>query len=242
MLFPCERHTKADLALWRNLERADFAHWKRLEASGRVVATVETIRRFCDDGPAYCGVSWGKDSTVLAHLVREASPATPIAWVRVEPIGNPDCGVVRDAFQVGWPGQQYHEVSVQCERDSAGWHATGTLEAGFDAIAERTGTARYLSGVRSDESGARTLRCRLHGTTTKNTCAPLAFWTTADVFAYLAHFELPVHPAYACSGGGRWPRERLRTASLGGQRGAGGGRAEWEREYYGAELRRLEMR
>ncbi|TXH99574.1 MAG: hypothetical protein E6Q76_19695 [Rhizobium sp.] len=63
----------------------------------------------------------------------------------------------------------------------------------------------------------------------------------ADVFAYLAFHGLPVHPNYAMLGAGRWPREYLRTAPLGGKRGDQFGRAEWEREYYGDVLRRLEV-
>ena len=39
--------------------------------------------------------------------------------------------------------------------------------------------------------------------------------------------------------GGRFPRDRIRVASLSGRRGDGMGRAEWEREYYGDVLRRL---
>jgi len=53
-------------------------------------------------------------------------------------------------------------------------------------------------------------------------------------------YNLPVHPAYAMTAGGRWDRKHIRVASLGGQRGAQYGRREWEREYYGDVLRRLE--
>lgn len=60
------------------------------------------------------------------------------------------------------------------------------------------------------------------------------------MFAYLHRFDLPVHPAYAMSRGGLWDRDRIRVASLGGRRGEGMGRAEWERAYYGRELTRLE--
>ena len=71
------------------------------------------------------------------------------------------------------------------------------------------------------------------GESTERTCAPLGGWTGADVFAYLHTHRLPVHPAYACSLGGVLDRDRIRVAALGGERGRGHGRAEWERRYYG---------
>ena len=77
------------------------------------------------------------------------------------------------------------------------------------------------------------------GESSPNTCAPIGWWTARDVFAYLHLHGLPVHPAYAMTRGGLWPRDRIRVASLGGQRGRGAGREEWERLYYGDELRRI---
>jgi len=50
------------------------------------------------------------------------------------------------------------------------------------------------------------------------------------------------HPAYACSMGGALDRAQLRVAALGGDRGSGHGREEWERRYYGRELAEIERR
>ena len=68
----------------------------------------------------------------------------------------------------------------------------------------------------------------------------LAFWRAADVFAYLAQRGLPVHPAYGYLGGGRWARERLRVAEIGDTHGRLSGRGEWEQEYYGDLLHKIE--
>ena len=76
----------------------------------------------------------------------------------------------------------------------------------------------------------------------RENAGPAGLVSAADVFAYLASRQLPVHPAYAMLGGGRYQRDRIRVSSLGGRRGDGMGRAEWEREYYGDILRRLEAR
>jgi len=69
---------------------------------------------------------------------------------------------------------------------------------------------------------------------------PIGRWRQADVFSYLHHHHLPVHPAYAMLGGGRWPRRHIRVHSIGGERGTEHGRREWEQEYYGDVLRRIE--
>jgi hypothetical protein len=94
------------------------------------------------------------------------------------------------------------------------------------------GANRHLSGVRADESGVRKIRMRRWGLSTDRTCCPLGWWSKQDAFGYAAAKNLPVHPNYAMLGGGRWPRENLRVDGLGGVRGRGIGRAEWEREYY----------
>lgn len=76
------------------------------------------------------------------------------------------------------------------------------------------------------------------GTTTRYTCAPLTRWTGDDVFAYLARGDLPVHPTYACTMGGKLDRRRLRVATLGGWRGGPDRRAH-EMLYYSEEMRAL---
>lgn len=80
---------------------------------------------------------------------------------------------------------------------------------------------------------------RRWGESSLNTCAPLGWWSGWDVFAYLVTRGLPIHPAYACTMDGLLEPIRIRVASLGGRRGDGMGRAEWERRYYRRELARL---
>ena len=246
MLIRVSRHTPADLVLWAELEEADMIHGRSPQMVRKEEKAIDVICEFVAHKPCYAGVSWGKDSTVLAHLVWRSMArlkyAIPLVWVRVEPIANPDCDHVKNAFLERFYCD-YHEVVEHCTRDIFGeWHASGTLERGFARAADIAGMARHLSGVRGEESGDRTRRMRKWGTTTIRTCAPIGWWTAGDIYGYLASYDLPVHPAYAMSGSGRFPRERLRVASLGGRRGDGMGRAEWEREYYGETLRRLESR
>lgn len=248
MLVPSDRHRPEDLSLWEELEAGDRLHARRLLRSGRIERSLAAIRSFVADGPCYAGTSWGKDSVVLCHLLRRATPSVPLVHLRPSNRG-PGLDAVRDTYFVGWPGQSYEEEPVDYGR----LHAAGlpdheldreTDQRWYGAIArvsQRYGP-RHVLGLRAGESFGRLMRCRRHGESSPNGCAPLAWWTTADIFAYLAHYDLPVHPSYAMLGGGRWPRERIRVAEIGDTHGKGGGRAEWEAEYYGDVLRRLAAR
>lgn len=247
MLIPSQRHRAEDLDLWRELEACDRAAASHRSLSKLAASAIETAIGFMKKGPAYTGVSWGKDSVVAADICARASrlagvPCPPLVWVRVEPIANPECAAVRDAYLQANPRTNYLEITERCEWDADGWHATGTLEAGFQRAVELVGARRYISGIRADESGIRTISGRTHGMATARCCRPLLRWRAEHIFAWLARHDLPVHPAYAMLGNGRWNRERIRVASLGGRRGDGFGRSEWEAEYYGDVLNRLAAR
>lgn len=255
-LLASSRHRPTDLAAWHALgERSDAAQARILDWGRMVGRAVDDIITFATAGRCYVATSWGKDSVVVAHLAELVAMLTgahlPIVWIRREPIDNPDCALVRDAFAARFPDADLREVLVECERDPAHpgrWWTRGVLgrtdddrpkQVGFARARERFG-ARYISGVRGAESGARTRRMRAFGTTTDLTCAPIGWWSTAAVFAYLHRERLPVHPAYACTVGGVYDRERIRVGSIGGPQGRGHGRAEWERTYYPEVVRRLE--
>ncbi|GAC1577378.1 MAG: hypothetical protein NVS3B20_08740 [Polyangiales bacterium] len=195
-----------------------------------------SIRQFAELGCCYVGVSWGKDSTVLAHLAAEIGGLS-LVWVRVRRVFNPDCLLVRDAFISQYGDQcSYDEIEVDCPIDSDGSRSGhGALDAGFAEAARKYGD-RYVSGVRGEESRVRKIRMRKHGVSTLRTCAPIGWWSADHVYAYLYLHSLPVHPAYACTMGGTLDRDWLRVATLGGERGTEFGRADWERQYYPAEI------
>lgn len=236
-LIESPRHRPEDLAHWRSHARLDEINAAKPALQRKIDRAKLVLERFVGEG-AYCGVSWGKDSMVVAHLLAQMGADVPLVFVRIEPIKNPDSASVRDAYLARFPAR-YEEIEVWCRHDDHGWHATGTLEAGFARAVERYGR-RHISGVRGEESRQRSLRVRKWGESSPNTCAPIGWWTTDDVFAYLSLHDLPVHPAYAYSRGGLWRRDRLRVDCLGCQFGRGHGRAEWERLYYGEEIRMIE--
>lgn len=244
MLISSSRHRPEDLSLWRELEGADRVHGQRLLRSGKVERSVAAVSAFLAVGPAYVGVSWGKESVATAHLVRSVAPAVPLLNLRCSN-RNPDCDTVRNAYLARF-ASTYSEVPV----DYGHLHADSLPSQELDRLTDQRWYAaisecglpfggRHITGIRAGESCGRRVRCCRWGENSPNGCAPLAWWTLADVFGYLAVHDLPTHPAYAMLGNGRWPRERLRVAEIGDIHGTGSGRAEWEFEYYGDVIRRL---
>jgi len=237
MLIPSHRHTDKDLELWREYEQADLIHGSSAGLMRKAKRAVERATEFALSGPCYAGVSWGKDSVVVADLLaRSLGRSVPLVWVRLDQYFNPDCLAVRDAF-LAMRDVDYHEIAVG--NPKRGRLDSGALNEGFAEASRRFGE-RYLSGLRASESATRKLAAKRWGGATERTCWPISNWSTADVFGWLARHNLPAHPAYAMLGGGRWERKHLRVATIGGKRGTGIGRAEWEREYYSDILRRLE--
>lgn len=231
MLIPSNRHRPEDIRLWAELEQSDRAHGERVLRSNHIKRSLESIREFESVGPCYASVSWGKDSTVLFDLLARAGFRGPVIWMTYGSATNPDCRLVRDAALTIHPGLDYREVDVGEDE---------LMRDDFGPSRRLAGTDRYVLGIRADESGTRRMSLRRLGLNTFHACRPLGWWKLPDIFGYLAASSLPVHPNYAMLGGGRWPREHLRTASIGGDRGAERGRKDWEREYYGDVLRRTE--
>jgi len=219
MLISSERYSADDLRAWKQYARMDLLRDVRARADASVAA-IESFKRM---GRCYISVSWGKDSVVIASLASDLG--LPYVWVRVEGVENPDCLLVRDAF-LDSHDVDYHEIEVPLAKRGG-----LTSGEGFHRAALKFGK-RYITGIRAQESSDRKRRMKTFGISSKNTCAPIGWWNIDDVFAYLAQHKLPIHPAYACLAGGTLKREDVRVAAIGGMRGRGMGRAEWERRYY----------
>jgi len=226
------RHTLRDRDVWQRMVMYDRILADSPALTRQIDAATAIIRRFFQTDPrGYIGVSWGKDSVVMADMAMRVNPHLPLVWIRERPHANPDNERVRDEFIKRWPCAQYHEIDVLLVADEISWHASGTLEGGFAQAVAMFGD-RHVSGVRAEESGVRKLTMMRNGTDTTRTARPIGWWTSADVFAYLHRYDLPVHPAYAMSMNGTIPRDKLRVCSIGGENGTGFNRRQWEQVYY----------
>lgn len=245
-LIASPRHRPADLQHWEQLEELDRVNGRRLVRSGKPDLSLDGVVAFAMEGPCYASVSWGKDSTVLAHLVwranQHAGLDVPLVHFRQEWWHNPDCDLVRDQFLAAFPGLRYDEIVMGYDyAREVHEHRSLYLEDAYRKAAKLHGW-RHIMGLRGDESKHRTMRMRTYGTSTKYTCAPIGWWSASDVYAYLAHYKLPVHPAYACTRGGLLDRDWLRVDGLGEGRGEERGRREWEAEYYPTEMNAIRAR
>jgi phosphoadenosine phosphosulfate reductase len=202
----------------------------------KVASALRDIASFADAGPCYASTSWGKDSTVLVHLVATLGMDIPVVSMRWPEVDNPDSALVRDAMLARFPHLDYREFSepVAWCHEACDWLGPSGLDY-FRPVREAMGDRR-ISGIRADESRARKMRLARWGVATQHTCAPLSRWTGPDVFAYLSRHDLPVHPAYACTWGGTLDRERVRVDIIGGVTGTGRDRMDWERRYYPDEV------
>ena len=217
MLLDSPRFLPGDREHWDRMVTLD-AKWSKTIAFHR---KIDRANRALDafhaahNGAGYCGVSWGKDSVVAAHLCAGRWPLLHIRW----PKRNPDSARVAEAM-----GVAFSEWTAPPDTDFKRDFADARKAFGFADL--------HVSGVRAAESRVRRIRHMKFGENSASTCAPLSAWTGEDVFAYLYLHDLPVHPAYAMTMGGRLDRVRIRVDDIGEERGGGVGRREWERTYY----------
>lgn len=232
MLIVTNRHTSTDLELWRELEEIDMLRWSEIKSS-KIEMAIDEIRE-ASKNKSYISVSWGKDSVATAHLCHMAGVILPMIWIKETPMYNPYCETVRDLFleQYDFP---YHEFVVDYGNIGFGPFLDKNMDSIlFHSIAKAIGNSfgRRITGIRNQESNKRLLRYLNYGHTTSKTCAPISLWKTWEVFAYLKKYDLPVHPNYAMSAGGRYKRDHIRVDCIAGAQGNGMGRLEWEHEYY----------
>jgi phosphoadenosine phosphosulfate reductase len=178
-------------------------------------------------------VSWGKDSTVVAHLALTSRIADRVrlTYVRQRWYHSPEAIDVRDAFLAEYPAT-YEEIVFPATSPRR-WDIDGNTTLKPHRYTWPNNIR--ITGVRAAESKIRRQSAYWHGISTDMTCRPILWWPTIDVFAYLAHHRLPTHPAYAMTTLATQQREYLRVAPLGGIPG-GDQRAGWEDAYYGKHL------
>jgi len=220
MIIQTLKHTREDLELWEEYADADAAHSSTPSHARKIEQAIQCLKLF--GRPDYVSVSWGKDSIVAAHLAQIVYPGVRLLYIKVKGSENPDNWLARDAYSP----RNYVEIEIEQSRKEK-----GTLNRGF-AMAARGYGARHVNGVRASESPTRRLSAFQHGMSTENVCRPLLYMSTQDVFSYIESRGLYAHPAYAYLGNGRYNREHIRVATVGGRRGDGHDRLAWEKEYY----------
>jgi phosphoadenosine phosphosulfate reductase len=245
MLIASCRHRKEDRELWRNLEVMDRANYHLRKVAAKAEAALEVIRQFVAAGPVYAALSFGKDSTILAHLLwllSREGVSVPAFRVRMDGIETPGTDEVEAEFLKRFP-LDYRRVESphDPEEERIDGDREPALVRGIAMCQSLAGTKRYINGIRAGESAIRRSRVK-KGLALENSCSPIGHWQDSDVFAYLAHHDLPVHPNYAMTLGGLFQREKLRVCMLGNHKGRQYGRLLWEKTYYPDVLKAMTQR
>lgn len=199
------------LVVTRAVGSADLA-WARTRAFAR---RVDQARRAIDAAVAHgdigVSVSGGKDSTVTLDLVRQAVPDAPAAWFDsgAELTGTEALVRAQGADRIA----PLADLPTMC-RECGWWGATATdPRATYDVVAtliyepaDRFAAAHHLSvmalGLRASESPGRRWSALSRGSLyycqadERYVVCPVAWWTDADIWAYVASRGLPYHPAY----------------------------------------------
>lgn len=221
--------------------------WARLGAHKRRVArALDVLRQAVEIGRVGVAFSGGKDSTVVAHLVRLVFPDAPIAFfdsgdelpdtlAMVHHVGaetiTPRLTMREMARYSGW-WDYAHPVDAGCPFDAK----RILIEEPSETFVVKRGLRVVVHGVRAEESGNRARHVGARGELYQGAdrtwyCMPIARWTLADVWAYIASNGLRYHEAYDAMAEARIPRESQRVSGLLGERGSGWGRHELLRRY-----------
>lgn len=203
----------------------------------------------------YVAWSGGKDSTVVAALAHQLCPGIPIVR-RSHGIDLPDvpgyCAQL--AAHHGW---NYHVVQVADRLEDPAWIEAWATDP--DSLRRHHGKEPMTQivsdllaapidgaalGLRQDEADHRRILIatrsplyqRRDGTWM---CHPIARWTTTDVWAWLAHHDIPWCPAYDRLRAAGAPDHMLRIGNSIGIHNIDRGRAHWLRRCWPDEWARL---
>jgi phosphoadenosine phosphosulfate reductase len=167
---------------------ARLPQWCRKEA--KALADIRDARRL---GPGYLALSWGKQSTCLAHMVFRAEPDIRcVFWKNPtsEILNNFD--EVRDAFLARWPVDyvEFPEGDTDLKGNGDRYLAENGLRVLFMGLAKCESKARRITLKRGDRRNIYRYK------TGRYRCCPLADWTDEDIAAYIAKYDIPVLASY----------------------------------------------
>jgi phosphoadenosine phosphosulfate reductase len=226
------------------LREEDFV-WAQLDRFRRKVElALQAIREAREKGRLGVCYSGGKDSSVVLDLVRRVDPDAPVAFFdsgselrstydvierqRAEVIA-PRYSMVEMARYAGWWGCA-DPVDPGCPFDAK----LVVIEEPAETFVVRRGLRALASGLRAEESSARSKHARSRGVLYQGKdrtwrCNPISFWDLRDLWAYIASAGLDYNAAYDRMAEAGMPRESQRVATLLGARGDGMGRKMWLR-------------
>lgn len=192
-------------------------------------------------------VSGGKDSTAMAHLVRQY--CEPIMLWNDSGLELPES---KDVIQKLSDMLKCRIIIAKGDAISA-WQknmADGKTDVDQTALfgpsqqaIKDNGISLEFVGLREDEAKARKMLLRSRGAIFQNkrwgcmTAFPMRKWKSEDCLAYIDEHNLPLHPAYTRT---EWKeREKIRVSWVYDDRWESEGQSEYCRKYYPKIYRQL---
>lgn len=187
--------------------------------SRKVNRAIATIERWLEitQGQVYASFSGGKDSLVVAHLIRRVHPDCPLVWVNQgESAEWPDCvELIHHLRGQGWNivelcpvrglWQLYLDLGIPLDG-----RMTTTLDAQInqrliydplEEYQERHSIKGYAWGIRKQESRGRRQYLLSKGELYQRkdglwVCSPVGFWSTQEIWQYIDQERLPYPAIY----------------------------------------------
>jgi 3'-phosphoadenosine 5'-phosphosulfate sulfotransferase (PAPS reductase)/FAD synthetase len=151
------------------------------------------IRAMLDRAPAsYVALSWGKQSSVLAHLIYAINSTIPgVFWRGAETDIIADFNAVRDAFLTAWPMPYQEEFcDYDFKQQAREWSREHQMQGVFiGMVSDESKKRRYALGK------AETHNIFAYADGFLRSC-PLKTWSNLDIASYVATHKLPMLSIY----------------------------------------------
>lgn len=190
--------------------RVGLIYSKTQQYKNRLRITIQSLNRFFEltENP-YLALSFGKQSIVLAHIIYQIRPQTPMILLR-----SWETFLLHDMERVIDEFTQSAKINLKVHfKDNVSWNDWDwqtTRDYGQKDIQNMgdeacPGWDGVIMGLSKDESVARRISCSSSNTDWKTIfqykdgryrCTPIQFWQMNDLAAYIATNSIPLLSAY----------------------------------------------
>lgn len=194
--------------------KAGLVYSRSWEFQKRLRITKQSLERFflITKNP-YLALSFGKQSIVLAHIISQIRPQTPMVLLQSwETFMLHNMEDVINQFISRWPINLHILYKDNVSWNNWDWKRTRDYgqhdlqNSGNEVMPDWDGV---IMGLSKDESFARRITCSVGNTdwatifrytSGKYRCTPIQFWQQNDLAAYIAMHDIPLLAAYHQNG------------------------------------------
>lgn len=206
----------------------------------------------------YVSCSWGKDSSLVMHLVNVTEPSTPVVFMD-SGYAMSDTYKFRDWYLENIGIENYHEVP--CPEDyielnlKYGLPSIDRTQSDhekvkqiikkdvLDEYAKKQGWDCCIWGIRAEETRGRAILLRQKGLLYESNgigkCSPIGWWKSKDVWLAIDALNIPYNPLYDKEMPPFFTRETNKNSGWLTTDKANKGRVTWMKRFYPEEYKEL---